>query len=76
MQKYSRDAESVKSIRIAFDTRTIDMGEAFMYTLFGNDATFALIKANELNTASWLESIRSQAEKDLAGVVEALGSAE
>ena len=47
-----------------------------MYTLFGNDATFALIKANELNTASWLESIRSQAEKDLAGVVEALGSAE
>lgn len=76
MQKYSRDAESVKSIRIAFDTRTVDMGEAFMYTLFGNDATFALIKAKQLNTASWLESIHTQAEKDLSNVVKAIGKTE
>ena len=76
MQKYSRDAESVKSIQIAFDTRVVDMAEAFMFDVFGNDATLAYITAPQLNTASWLESNRSKAEKELATIIKVLGKTE
>ncbi len=76
MQKYSRDAESVKSIQIAFDTRVVDMAEAFMYDVFGNDATLAYITAPQLNTASWLESNRSKAEKELDAIIEVLSKTE
>lgn len=76
MLKYSRDAESVKSIQIAFDTRVVDMAEAFMFDVFGNDATLAYITAPQLNTASWLESNRTKAEKELASIIEVLGKTE
>lgn len=76
MQKYSRDAESVKSIQIAFDTRVVDMAEAFMFDVFGNDATLAYITAPQLNTASWLESNRTKAEKELASIIEVLAKTE
>ncbi len=76
MQKYSRDAESVKSIQTAFDTRVVDMAEAFMFDVFGNDATLAYITAPQLNTASWLESNRSKAEKELATIIKVLGKTE
>ncbi len=76
MQKCSRDAESVKSIQIAFDTRVVDMAEAFMFDVFGNDATLAYITAPQLNTASWLESNRSKAEKELATIIKVLGKTE
>ena len=76
MQKYSRDAESVKSIQIAFDTRVVDMAEAFMFDVFGNDATLAYITVPQLNTASWLESNRTKAEKELASIIKVLGKTE
>ena len=76
MQKYSRDAESVKSIQIAFDTRVVDMAEAFMFDVFGNDATLAYITSPQLNTASWLESSRSKAEKELDTIIKTIGTVE
>ena len=76
MQKYSRDAESVKSIQIAFDTRIVDMAEAFLFDVFGNDATLAYITAPQLNTASWLESNRSKAEKELTSIIDLVGKVE
>ena len=76
MQKYSRDAESVKSIQIAFDTRVVDMAEAFMFDVFGNNETLAFITSSQLNTASWLESSRSKAEKELATIIKTIGTVE
>ena len=47
-----------------------------MFDVFGNDATLAYITAPQLNTASWLESNRTKAEKELASIIEVLAKTE
>ena len=70
--KYSRDERSVKCIQIAVDTRTIDMGEAFMFDLFGDAAMQNLMYKADLALASHLQSIQNKADDTLRNIVDAL----
>lgn len=56
--KYARDKDSAACIQIAFDTRKIDFGEAFMYDVFGNAAMEDMITRRELNFASYLQKAK------------------
>ena len=51
-EKYSRDPETSAIIKIIYDTRAIDFGEAFMYDVYGNGPFGDMIIRNELNFAS------------------------
>lgn len=69
--KYARDSESVKCLQIVFDTRTVDMGEAFLYDYLSNGKFQKLLTSGE-GIASHLQSIRTQMDDRLAAITEAL----
>lgn len=70
-EKASRDEDSKRSIQICFDTRTLDMGEAFMFDYFGDGPIYDnVMKKNDMNLSSYLEKNRKRIEKLLENIVE------
>ena len=72
-EKASRDENSMKSIQMCFDTRTLDFGEAFMFDYFGDEAIYRnIMSKSQFNMASYLEKKSKAANKQLEKVVDAL----
>ena len=68
--RISRDPQTSKNIKLIYETRMIDLGEAFMSSRFGD--TYAMI--GKSNIASYFAAVRSSTESALAMIVADLAS--
>ena len=70
-EKASRDENSKRSIQICFDTRTLDMGEAFMFDYFGDQPIYDnVMNKNDMNLSSYLEKNRKRIDKQLQKIID------
>jgi hypothetical protein len=70
-EKASRDENSKRSIQICFDTRTLDMGEAFLFDYFGDGPIYDnVMKKNDMNLSSYLEKNRKRIDKQLQKIID------
>ncbi len=70
-EKASRDEDSKRSIQICFDTRTLDMGEAFLFDYFGDQPIYdKVMKNNNMNLSSYLEKNRKRIDKQLQKIID------
>ena len=61
--KLVRDEESAEMIRIALDTRTISLAEAYMFSLWGNYNLYSnYICGTNSSPASYIDSVKAQTE--------------
>lgn len=67
--KASRDLMAAKYIQLAFDTRHIDLGEALIFDVFGDQAIYDLLKKQPLGISSYLEKRQNTIDKAFSQIV-------
>ena len=67
--KASRDEMAAKYIQLAFDTRHIDLGEALIFDVFGDQYMFDMLKTQPLGIASYLEKKQKTIDKAFSEIV-------
>lgn len=67
--KASRDEMAAKYIQLAFDTRHIDLGEALIFDVFGDQSMFDMLKKQPLGIASYLEKKQKTIDKAFSEIV-------
>ena len=74
--KASRDEMAAKYIQLAFDTRHIDLGEALIFDVFGDQSMFDMLKKQPLGIASYLEKKQKTIDKAFSEIVALADDAE
>ena len=67
--KASRDEMAAKYIQLAFDTRHIDLGEALIFDVFGDQYMFDMLKTQPLGIAYYLEKKQKTIDKAFSEIV-------
>ena len=60
---------AAKYIQLAFDTRHIDLGEALIFDVFGDQAIYDLLKKQPLGISSYLEKRQNTIDKAFSQIV-------
>ena len=69
--KIARDEKSQEYLQLCFDTRTIDMGLAYLNEFFNGDMFHnKVLSGSSMKLASYLTSIQKRADKTLSNIVE------
>jgi len=65
--RVSRDPRSAANIELIYKTRTIELGEAFLFNRFGDSSMVSMVRKS--NVTSFLEKVKNLIEKDFNDVV-------
>ena len=73
--KIARDEESQRYLQLCFDSRTVDMGLAFLNSYFEGGVLYENgLSGSSVNLASYFEKIRKRADQELGAIVEQFSS--